>query len=360
MLIDKDGVRLFNDYDLSATLNSQTEKIKKIITTDLEAKPPSNQEDYALEQIEKFRIKPLEFDKNNLMVDVRESMIPAEYFPTSNFMIREGESYPKDIYTFILPFAGDSSLLRCVPSTRILRTEEVAIQSDKIIFDIINFYKDGEIVKKNRDEIIKFIEDQSANVNRQVNQYNEALPAIVFAVIEQILGKISERTKLLESLGTPVKNNEQSNEKEKTLPETKVITKKEQEFDVFISYASEDREFVEKLANEIKNSDIEVWYDGFEIGWGDDLRTSIDFGLNKTKYGIVIFSPDFLKKKKWTEYELNGLFSKEKNGEKVVLPVWHNISREEILQYSPTFADRIALNSNSTETIVQQLKDKLK
>ena len=64
-----------------------------------------------------------------------------------------------------------------------------------------------------------------------------------------------------------------------------------------------------------------------------------------------------MKKKKWTEYELNGLFSKEKNGQKVILPIWHDITKDDISQYSLTFADRIAKRSDDIPSIVKEFKN---
>ena len=43
--------------------------------------------------------------------------------------------------------------------------------------------------------------------------------------------------------------------------------------------------------------------------------------------------------------ELNGLATREVDGEKVILPVWHNITFDEVRRYSPTLADRIAVDT---------------
>jgi hypothetical protein len=76
----------------------------------------------------------------------------------------------------------------------------------------------------------------------------------------------------------------------------------------------------------------------------------------------VIFSKAFLKKKHWTEHELNGLFAKERQRRKVILPIWHNITDRELLRYSPAFADRIAMISkkDSIHDIVDALKRLMK
>lgn len=133
------------------------------------------------------------------------------------------------------------------------------------------------------------------------------------------------------------------------------------QFDVFLSHATEDKDFVDPLAKALKGAGISVWYDKDSMSWGDDLRTSIDRGLANSRYGIVVFSKAFLEKKHWTVHELNGLFARERLGKKVILPIWHNISAEDLLAYSPAFADRLAKRSasDSIEDIVASLKDLL-
>lgn len=129
------------------------------------------------------------------------------------------------------------------------------------------------------------------------------------------------------------------------------------QFDAFVSHASEDKPYVEALVRGLEAVGIRVWYDRTTLEWGDDLRRSIDQGLLKSRFGIVIFSPAFLKRKKWTEYELDALFSREGPQEKIVLPIWHNITRDDLAQYSPAFADRLSKNSqgDSIDEIAKSL-----
>jgi len=135
-----------------------------------------------------------------------------------------------------------------------------------------------------------------------------------------------------------------------------------EKFDVFASHASEDKDFVLPLVEALHHAGIRVWYDNDMLGWGDDLRSSIDRGLANCRYGIVVFSKAFLAGKHWTEHELNGLFAKEQSGRKVILPIWHKITRRDLIEYSPAFADRIAKVSkrDSISDIVKSLKVLLK
>jgi hypothetical protein len=96
-------------------------------------------------------------------------------------------------------------------------------------------------------------------------------------------------------------------------------------WDVFISHASEDKEaFVRPLARGLAERGVTVWFDEFTLAIGDSLRRSIDQGLARSRFGVVVISKNFLHKE-WPQKELDGLVAREINGIKVILPVWHQI-----------------------------------
>ncbi len=117
-------------------------------------------------------------------------------------------------------------------------------------------------------------------------------------------------------------------------------------YDVFICHASEDKEsFVRPLAKELVKEHVEVWYDEFSLRVGDSLREAVDKGLSQSRYGVVVLSPDFFRKR-WTKRELNGLVALEMSeGNPVILPVWHNVAHADVLRYSPPLADVRAVES---------------
>src|SRR3989344_4981261 len=359
MIINKSGFRAFNELDLRATLENQLNQAKSEIESDLRDKLPQDKFNYISERVAKYKIEPIELLTDNLTVVSSQQMIPAEYHPSAAFFLDEGKEYQREDLTFHLPFSGDPELFHCVPSTRILWTEEIALLNREIIFDIINFTNDVNEAQRKRDEVINFLIKQTENVNNQVNQYNENLSREVEEKLNQIIDKLSEQNQFLAKLGTPLMTPDKERNPEPVLsqPKTSQVKNKEsKKFDVFICHASEDKDFVDSLADKLRKADIEVWYDDFRLGWGDDLRSAIDNGLKNSLFGIVVFSKSFLAGKKWTEYELNGLFAREKKGQKVILPIWHEITRDDIAKYSPSLADRFAKSSNSVNEIIQELK----
>ena len=129
-------------------------------------------------------------------------------------------------------------------------------------------------------------------------------------------------------------------------------------WDAFISHASEDKDsFVRPLAEALQKSGLEIWFDETTPKVGDRLREAIDYGLSKSRYGIVVLSKHFFAKD-WTREELEGLTTKEIGGVKVILPVWHEVTRDEVAKHSPTLAGRLAARSqDGLEKVVRQLRE---
>lgn len=98
------------------------------------------------------------------------------------------------------------------------------------------------------------------------------------------------------------------------------------------------------MVEELKKRGVTVWYDEHTIKIGDSLRQMIDRGLAHAKYGIVVLSPWFFKKN-WTQLELNALVNREMTGSKVILPIWHKISKDEVMKQSPLIVDKKAADT---------------
>lgn len=116
---------------------------------------------------------------------------------------------------------------------------------------------------------------------------------------------------------------------------------------VFICHASEDKEtFVRPLASALRARGANVWYDEFAIEWGDSLRKKIDQGIHAAAFGIVVLSKAFFSKP-WPAYELDGLLQREMAGaQATILPIWHNVTRDDVLRFSASLAGRLALSSS--------------
>ena len=133
----------------------------------------------------------------------------------------------------------------------------------------------------------------------------------------------------------------------------------EVEYDLFISHASNDKkDLVEPLVEALQALGVKVWYDKQALRVGDSLRKKIDHGLSNSRFGTVVLSSAFFAKQ-WPQYELDGMTALEMNGRKMILPIWHKTSKSEVIKFSPTLADKVALNSSmmTIEEIANELAE---
>jgi hypothetical protein len=134
------------------------------------------------------------------------------------------------------------------------------------------------------------------------------------------------------------------------------------QYDVFICHASEDKkDFVRPFAELLKQQHIDVWYDEFSLSVGDSLTQKIDEGLSKSRFGIVVLSPNFFNKP-WAKRELNGLTLREMVEKRnLILPIWHRVTVEDVAKFSPPLADKKAASSaDGINALVRELTKKIK
>ena len=129
----------------------------------------------------------------------------------------------------------------------------------------------------------------------------------------------------------------------------------EDRYDAFICHAHEDKPFVRRLANALQKAGLNVWFDEFVLNVGDSLHSSIERGLARSRAGVVVVSPSFFRKR-WPQRELEGIVVRVDHGDARLLPVWHNITAEEVTAHSPMLAGLFAVkSSDSLKMVVRAL-----
>lgn len=121
-------------------------------------------------------------------------------------------------------------------------------------------------------------------------------------------------------------------------------------WDAFIFHVTEDKEsFVRDLVEALIANELQVRY--VSLKPGDSLSISIEKGLSSCNHGVVVLSPAFFSRD-WPQKELDALVQHKTKEQKLILPIWHNISRDEIAKYSLLLADRVAVKSSEGLEIV--------
>lgn len=119
------------------------------------------------------------------------------------------------------------------------------------------------------------------------------------------------------------------------------------EFDVFISHANKDKEdMIEELYQSLNKLGIKIFYDKESLEWGDNWKDRILNGTKKAEFAIIVISQNFFDRE-WTERELSEFLNRQnRNGQKLILPILHNITVSQLQEKYPSIADIQAIDSS--------------
>jgi hypothetical protein len=258
--------------------------------------------------------------------------------------------------TVRVPFIGEPKLLQYQPSTYTTAPPEGAVWQQELRltyeWEAQRPIDLNAAIQKHIQSIQQYLEW----VRVDVEAFNQKVRALLVEEVSQRQQRLEQATRTVTGLGLLIRPDEETESRTVHTQRTTAHTSPSPEFDVFISHASEDKTaFVAPLAHYLVQQGLRVWYDAFTLKLGDRLRQSIDRGLARSRYGIVVLSQAFFEKH-WPQYELDGLAALEVSGRKVILPIWHGVSREDVARVSPPLADRVAVNSTlPLETVAAKI-----
>lgn len=321
---------LFHDELLSECLGRIKKKLKMRIQTD---KPQYvlnvNEEEYCKDLIPKYAYLVPELHKEDITSEIKEEEI------------KNRPTYETETYLVIsIPFVGYSHFLKCQPSNYDQDPPMGIIEESRIILK----YKISDFDKNRIEEIynqdIEKIEKYLQWVKIDLVQHNSWIEENVKKLLTQRKKKLKKDEDLLKSLGLPKRKTSEISQK--------LISDDEKglDWDFFVCHASEDKKsIVRELAEKLCKNGYKVWYDEFTLKLGDSLRQKIDYGLAHSRYGIVVLSVNFFEKE-WPQKELDGLVAKERKEKKVILPIWHGVTKEDVEKFSPILAGRLAASTS--------------
>lgn len=201
--------------------------------------------------------------------------------------------------------------------------------------EITEFVKKQAKLQKDIAAKQKRLNDKSASLLKEQQKEQKNQQAKQQKIIKSYETKISNLQNTVDDLLAPVAMSIKESDQNDDI-----------KYDVFISYASEDADFVESLVEELHKLDVKVWQDKLSIGRGNSIRQSIDRGLLKSRFAIAVLSKNYMEKY-WTNYEVDGILNLETNTHKVILPIWHNVTLDDVKAFSPSLAGRKALETKS-------------
>jgi hypothetical protein len=356
---------LFHNVDIFAVTEHQKQELKakfqQLSQRDLEA------ETLAARLVDEFSINVPTLSEAEKYATTCEKQIDVSRDPTRFIHDRSRPFYmPGTKITIHVPFQGDPGLFDVQPSTFNLNPPLGDISNHELllIYEVVN---PGAAISSEADRNLAQVRQHLEWLRPSGEQLQRGLEQLVQSLIAQRKQQISAHAQVVQSLGIPVRNAPDQQRPMGTQPVPigeqagQRRNGKVNKWDVFISHASEDKDAIARpLAQALQARGLRVWYDEFSLKVGDSLRKSIDQGLAHSEFGVVILSDHFFAKH-WPTQELNGLATREVNRKKVILPVWHGVSFEQVREFSPTLADRVAVTTEKgVDHVVEQLLGAMK
>lgn len=301
------------------------------------------------------RVEPLVLDRDNIVMEPEDVTLDAREVPDRMAHVFRDEDdeftpLPATRYVIGIPFSGDERLWEMSPNTYggvYARGSIGRERGTRVLNLVFVLPKDSsEELPKRLEEELALIEQNRERQRPAIEAFNYGLRTMIVTAVAGRRREFADHAGLAEKMGVRLQT--------KTVPAAipppgpRAAAARagadgtRKRWDVFISYAGEDRDTVARpLAEALKAKGLYVWFDKFELSLGDRLRRKIDEGLANSRFGVVVLSDSFFRKH-WPQLELDGLAQREEGGAKVILPVWSQIDRDGVALYSPTLADRVA------------------
>jgi len=217
------------------------------------------------------------------------------------------------------------------------RTKLLTFQEDRT--KLLN-----KIGKNNRD-IQKYQERVSKEQNKQYEKLLDEINANEKFNKEQ-LNRTDLISEQIQELSVDVKNSAANKE---------VI-----EYDVFLSHSSLDKEiFVSELSRKLSAKGLKVFEDVKVFKIGDSQTDMMNMGIFNSRFVVVFLSHNFFESG-WSDYEFKSFLNREINEKKIIiLPIWHQVSYEDVKNYNPYLVDKFALDTQkfSMNEIVSHIND---
>ena len=220
-------------------------------------------------------------------VEVEEAQVDVSHDPGRFIRDRDEPFYVPGIRaTYFVPYAGDGDLFKCQPSTFTTVIPAVTdLLQDELVFAVARPDQNVAATKQAFEGELNRVKEYLAWVRQDAATFNASLPADARRWLTTRRERLAQMDQGVQSLGVPIRKAGSLRGCLHRGPRHRLRPKRVVEkYDVALSFAGEDREYVEAVAQGLKNAGISVFYDRFEAA-GFPARTSWIIWLTSTRTG---------------------------------------------------------------------------
>jgi hypothetical protein len=300
---------LFNEGELRSVFEHQQKKMLEALES-ISAQQFRSEDDTAIAAslISKFGIVPVELTEGATSVSAEEADVDVTDSWDRDLSFDSGPHYVKGVsVSYFVPFAGDRDLFRFQPSTFTTHLPRGDVRDGEIAFHFERADSNVAATKIDFEQGISGLKQWVSSVNQDVLAFNTTFEQ---KVISAVAGRRS-RLKAIDAgmglLGIPVRSAAPSGSSQaKHDPLPAGGSRETERYDVALSFAGEDRAYVERVASTLRDKlGVRVFYDEFETVnmWGKNLVDHLaDVYRNRSRFVVMFVSRHYVEKA-WPTHE---------------------------------------------------------
>jgi hypothetical protein len=365
-MIKRDWALLFSQFDLRAVLENQLAMVNdEVLKVSRDRYTSESDELIAASIASSLVVRPIEIIATDIEVSTADTKVDVSRDFDRAVLDRSRPAYVDGVeVTYHLPYRGDRELLNCRPSTFTLNPPRAVIGGTELRFPYDSANRDVAGTKRLFDDDLRRLKEWIAWVDQQVAAYNSALEPHVRARVAQRRAQLDSEKSQVAGLGFKVRGEPQPgsalvSQELRSARRKRAREKVQREYDVALSFAGEDRDYVEKVAEGLKAAGVAVFYDGFEqVGlWGKDLAEHLGEIYGKRSRFVVLFLSRAYAAKAWPNHEKQFALGRQlATGQRRILPV--RFDETEIAGLPPTIG-YLDLRVLSPEKLVELIRQKV-
>lgn len=356
----RDWTLLFSKPDLRSVLRARRETVADVIRKVPEQRFAAEGDDLIAGFVAAdLVVSPIELLKSDVTIEPRDARIDVSQDPNRIFRDRSRAHYLDGLeVSYYLPFQGERDLFFYLPESYTLNPPRAIVEKRELVFPIDAPDRDVAATKARFDGEVASIEKWLETVNRQVAEHNSSVERLAAQSVAQRRQQLAKTGEAIADLGYPIRKPAASSAKASAKPPPPAPKKRE--YDVALSFAGEDRKYVEELANELRTRRVNVFYDRFEQLdlWGSDLAEHLGKVYSESAYFVVIFSSRHYATKAWPNHEKQFALGRHLKGQTGrILPV--RLDPTEVPGIPPTLGyldARSLTKSRLAELIVKKVE----
>lgn len=330
-MMKRDWDRLFSEYDLMAGLENQLKQVEdKVRAVDLAQFETSTDDLLSATIASELVVAPVELHEDQLSISPRDAKVDVSYDPNRVFF-GPGPHYVDGLeVTYHLPFSGDPDLLKCKPNRYTFNAPRAVPRPGELTFPYDSANRDIAGTKESFDDDLATIKEWLGWQASQIAEYNASLEGRVRSAVIARRAELSKTQSDLQALGIPIRGAEgraaPSSEPPANPVERRETKRKEarREYDVALSFAGEDREYVAQVAEHLTSLAVTVFYDQYETVelWGEDLAVHLGNVYSRDSHFVVMFASRHYAEKAWPNHERQHALARHLEGQTGrILPV---------------------------------------